>query len=132
MRFDPQDLAAPIAVYTLDNRLICEAEPQGVVAFNDEAAARLHGRARRDWVRGQRMQLDAERRLSLNDLVALDRLSETTSPERPQVVRLVANGRPQPVEDNFSDKFERAVALFDERSRGGVLAFPRKEDGGAP
>lgn len=128
VRFDPQNLAEPVAVYTLDNRLIGEAEPQGVVAFNDEGAARRHAHDRKSWLRGQRLQLEAEKRLGLDDYASLlPRIEPAPAPE-PRAVRLIANGPPRPIVEDISEDFGRGVAWLEQSA---VVPFARKEDGGA-
>lgn len=137
-RFDPEDLTQPLAVYTRDNRLITDrAEAIGDVAFFDQAAARDHGRNRRAYIKAIQESVELERRLSLDDLVALQpRLDEPAAPPVRRVVRMVANGRPQrdpfdehPAEpsSDVAELLERGVQMFAE---GTILPF-RKEEGDA-
>lgn len=128
VRFDPQDLGQAIAVYTADNRFLCEADPLGDVAFVDEAAARTHARARKDYLRAVRDQLDAEQRLTIDDVAALAAKADAQQTPRPKAVRLVANGRPAPaLQDETFEDFGRGIAAFAE---GTLIPFVRKEEGG--
>lgn len=126
VRFDPQDLAQPIAVYTLDNRLLCEAEAIGNVAFADVTAARQHARARKDWMRGVKLQLDADRRMDVQEAAALMPGHVPAPDPEPRTVRMVANGRPRVVDDSYDEDFERGVSVLSER----VVPFGRRGDDG--
>lgn len=114
-RFDPQDLAAPVAVYTPDGRLIAEAEAIGDVRFDDLDAARAHARARGDWLRAQRAALEAERRLDVSDVAALlpRPAPAAAQPDRPAAVRLVAGGRARSAEAFDEAGFSRVIDLMD-------------------
>lgn len=126
VRFDPQDLGAPLAVYSRDNRLICEAEAIGDVAFADVDAARTHARARKDWIRAQREAVEAERRLSITAAAALmPGLDLVPAPEA-KVVRMVANGRPREVAPQTSGEFSAGL----EQLRTDNVHLFRKENGG--
>jgi transposase InsO family protein len=90
VRFDPDDLHAPIAVYTQDGRFVCEAPAIAKTGFRDADAAADHARDKRRWMKGRRDQLESERRLSIDDVAAM--LPKLPAPEpapSPAVVRLV-------------------------------------------
>lgn len=128
-RFDPEDLTQAVAVYTFDNRFIGEADALGDVAFIDAAGARAWGQAKRDYLRATKEQVDAERRLTLDDVVRLmPGMPARSAGPQPKVVRLVANGRSQPEPLEGSEDFGRGVELL---AQGAVLPFARKEEGGA-
>ena len=67
VRFDPEALHEPLHVYALDGSYLGAADCVDNAGFADQAAARAHTRARRDWLRAQQTQLDAERRMGLVD-----------------------------------------------------------------
>jgi len=122
-RFDPEALAEPLAIYTLDGRFVCVAEAIGDVAFNDVTAAQEHARRRGDYLRKQKAALEAGRRLDIADVAAL--LPTASSPEAkpPKITRLVAAGGGSRGGDwGGADDFGRGVALLAE---GTVLPFSR-------
>ncbi len=63
VRFDPQTLHDRVYIYTTDGRFITEAQCIEAAGFNDTEAAREHSRARNQFKRAARTQLDAERRM---------------------------------------------------------------------
>ena len=71
VRFDPAALQADVKVYDLTGRFICAAECIEAVGFADIEAARAHSRARQAWMRGARLQAQAEKRLSIGDVAAM-------------------------------------------------------------
>ncbi|MBY6243515.1 transposase domain-containing protein [Methylosinus sp. Sm6] len=125
VRFDPQNLGTALAVYTLDNRFIAEAQPIGDVRFDDVDKAREHARVRNDYVRKQRDFLEANRRLDIDQVAALLPQPEATPPEPAKVTRLVANGPTRGSDWDGSDDFARGVALMEE---GAVLPFRKRDD----
>ena len=140
IRFDPQDLFAPVAVYAADGRFVAEAECIAATGFNDIAAAREHARKRRLYVRRMREALDLERTLGIDAVAALMPAPEIASPPpAPAVIRLVANGAPRPIpaaeEWNGADSFARGVdRLFGPGSGSGagpsnVVPLNNKEGG---
>ncbi len=130
VRFDPQDLAAGATVYTLDNRLICEAEAISDVPFVDAEAARAHAKRRSDYVRAAKTYAEAERRLSIDELAAMLPTAEAPVPESPRVVRMVAGAR-KPLGDwEGQEAFGRAMRMMEEgRSEdvGSVIPLRRPE-----
>lgn len=132
VRFDPADLAAPVAVYTGDNRLLCEAEAIGDVLFADAEAARTHARARRDFLRHTKGALDAERRLSIEEAAGLMRRAEPAPAPEPRRIRMVAGGRarPAPERPDAADEFRAGLAALSAGDRSADVIPFRKEDGG--
>jgi hypothetical protein len=128
VRFDPQDLKAGVADYTLDGRFVCEAESIADTGFDDIEAAREHARKRQDFIRLQRQTLQAERRLSIDDLASMLPRVDAPTPPAPRTVKLVVNGAPRPEHHNDLEDFGEGVALF---AAGEVVPFTRKEEGGA-
>lgn len=126
VRFDPQNLAAPIAVYTLDNRFVCEAEPIGDVAFNSVDDARAWARINRDRVKAVKAQLEAERRLDTAALAQMLPQPSSETPAAPKVVRLVnTNSRRAASDWDADDDFSRGVAML---ADGQVVPFARHDD----
>lgn len=130
VRFDPDDLFRPVAVYALDGRFIAEAECVEATGFNDMGKAQEHARKLRAWMRAQREMLELERRMSIDDVA---RLLPAPAPEalpQPSVVRLVANGAPrvEPEGEVWSgaETFGRAIRGFGDS----VLPFPKTPEGG--
>ncbi len=71
VRFDPDNLHTPLPVYRRDGALICVARLQEAAGFADTNAAREHAKARNAYIRAQREQLAAEKKLTPKDLVEL-------------------------------------------------------------
>ena len=63
-RFDPQSLHDLVHCYTMDGRYLGEAACVKAAGFNDTQAAREHSRARNQFKRAAREQLDAELRMT--------------------------------------------------------------------
>ncbi len=132
VRFDPQDLTLPIAVYTRDNRFICEAEALGDVAFNDVDAARDHARRRGDFLKAQKAFSAAEQRLDIDELAALLPAAEAPVPESPRVVKIPRFGRGRSAAAVSMDALEGDVfARGVEALSSGVVAFRQRNTDGA-
>ena len=100
-RFDPTRLHEGVHVYTLDGRYICFADCVEDKGFTDRAAGREHNRARRTFIRAQKDQLAAERRMD-----ALDAARYLPgSPEAPRGIPAIA--RSNVVRGEFRDPMER-------------------------
>jgi putative transposase len=95
IRFDPQDLKAQVAVYSLDGRFICEAVNQGEAGFDDMDAAREHGKARKSYIKATKAVLDAQRRLGIEDVAAFSPSVEDEPLIESKVIKMVANGNGQ-------------------------------------
>ena len=134
IRFDPDDLSQPVAVYTHDGRFVCDAERIEASRFDDMEAAQAHARAKRTFLKASRDQLEAERRLGIDDVAALMPAPAPMQPiEAPRVVRMVAGGRQGPGRDEVWDGaagFSRAVRAMADDSDTAILPF-RKEEGAA-
>jgi putative transposase len=90
VRFDPQRLQQDLHVYALDGRYLGAAPCIEAAGFDNVEAARAHNRARAAWMRGQKMMLEAERRLTIRQVAEmLPSAPEPVVPER-KVVRLMA------------------------------------------
>jgi len=86
-RFDPDKLSDPIHVYTLDGRFIATLPQVERVAFNDAASAKSHAQATRAALRTAKAALDAERRLSVEEVAAMQIHAEEPEAPAPTVVR---------------------------------------------
>jgi hypothetical protein len=135
VRFDPQELLAPVAIYTLDGRFVAQADCIEKTGFNDIDAAREHAKKRNAYLRTLREQRDLQITLAVEDLARLLPDPAPASPPRAKVVRLVANGRGRPEIDDSPDPIdpERAAqsfgALLRDFDARGVVPFARKDGG---
>lgn len=71
VRFDPELLQQPLHVYRTDGEYLGAAECIEAVGFLDAGAARRHAQARKAWMRGVKLQLDAERSMNIQDVAAM-------------------------------------------------------------
>ena len=71
VRFDPQALHGSVHLFRLDGNYVCEAPCIAPAGFADVDAARKHGQARAAWMKAQKALLDAEDRLSIRTVAAL-------------------------------------------------------------
>jgi putative transposase len=89
VRFDPDALHDDLRVYRMDGPYLCAAECIEAAGFADATAAREHARRRNSWLKGERMKLDAERKMTIAEVAALlPKVEETPAPP-PKLVRLV-------------------------------------------
>lgn len=70
LRFDPEQLHTCVQVYTLANVYVGEADCIAAVGFADTMAAREHARAKKQYRRAAKQQLDAERRMDAATVAA--------------------------------------------------------------
>jgi transposase InsO family protein len=90
VRFDPQALQEDLQVYRPDGAYLGAAPVIEAAGFNDVDAARRHNEARKHYLKGVRMQLDAERRMTIDQVAALLPKTEAAEPPpAPKVVRMV-------------------------------------------
>lgn len=88
VRFDPDDLSLPVAVYGPDGAFLTEAEPVGLTGFLDVQAAKARGRQEAELRKAVRRQAELEDLLSAAELAALLPDDEPENPiEQPTVVR---------------------------------------------
>ena len=113
VRFDPQNLQDDLHVYALDGHYLGAAECIEAVGFDDVEAARAHAKARKAWMRAQRMQLDAERKLKPEQVAAL---LPQTQPETPPLAKVV-----RPVFGNLALKTRPAADDLPEQSDAEIL-----------
>lgn len=97
-RFDPEDLHAGAHIYDPDGAYLGFAPCQVKVGFFDATEARQHRRAHRDLAKAQKALLEAERRLSPDEIAAqVQRLPGTApapAPEAKVVSARFGVGRP--------------------------------------
>lgn len=88
VRFDPEQMALPAYVYSLDGRLLAQAERQGAGSFDNLSDGREQRKALRDYVRAEKLRAGALRRLEPRDVAAqLQTMDGPEAPEAPKVVR---------------------------------------------
>jgi putative transposase len=115
VRFDPQRLHQPVHVYALDGRFIATAPCIERTGFNDVDQARKHARARSDFLRSQRAQLEAERRMDATDVAQmLPPMAPSNTPD-PSIVRPVFTAplsalAPQPGDAVSQKEFEAGIS----------------------
>jgi hypothetical protein len=78
-RFDPDFLHDGLHVYRLDGGYLGHAPVKDAAGFADAEAAQTHNRARKKWLRGVKMQVEAERQMSPAAVAAL--IPVNTGPE---------------------------------------------------
>lgn len=124
MRFDPENVHTDLGVYAQDGTLICVAELLEAVGFADTDAAREHARARKTFLRATRERLEAERKMSLRELLALQPKTPEHEVPEAKVVRPLFKGnlalaaKPDPdtdAEDQFDADFAKGLRIV--RSR---------------
>lgn len=71
VRFDPQDLTKAVHVYAADGRYVATAARIEKAGFDDVEAARAHAHSRKAWVKAQKTQVEAERRMTALEAAAL-------------------------------------------------------------
>ncbi len=93
VRFDPQGLHEGAWVYTMDGRVIGEAKLLEAAGFNDTEAARAHERARRQRKKAVKAQLEAERRMTAQEVAEMLPAAEAAPAPEAKVIRPF---RPEP------------------------------------
>lgn len=89
VRYDPEDLLAPVHVYSLDSRYLFAAEIEADVAFTDAKSAHKAGKRRREYTQAVK---NAAAALDLRDaaeIAALQAVTEATEMPEPTVIRPV-------------------------------------------
>jgi putative transposase len=131
VRFDPELLQQPLHVYRADGDYLGAAECIEAVGFLDAAAARQHASTRKAWMRGIKMQLEAERSLSIRDVAAMlpDAPGQAPAPT-PKIVRLVAGNtalKPRPA-DPENEQSANDLALIRAAARLHVVRNTDADD----
>ncbi|WP_333827743.1 transposase domain-containing protein [Pararhodobacter sp.] len=112
VRFDPADLHTGVHVYASDNRYLGAAECRQKAGFLSVEEARLHAKARGDWLKAERAALKAHKTLSARELgVDLDAVAPkaTHTPEA-KVVRPMFKAATRPAAPPPQQGFEAAQA----------------------
>ncbi len=131
VRFDPQNLLLPIAVYAPDGRFICEAECAEAVGFNDMDIARTHARNRANYLRHLRELAALYVTMSIDEIVRLNPPPQPPRKPVSKVIKLTANA-PRPRAGEWDDKTTESFgAAMRSLENGAVLPFVRKDEGGA-
>lgn len=101
--YDPENLEADVAVYTLDGRHLCDAEHLGGTAFNDTAAAREWHKYKKRERKAHKIAAENEVRMTALERQAMypDAQADTQIPE-PGIVR-GAFGAARMVDGNLVD-----------------------------
>jgi hypothetical protein len=138
IRFDPDNLHGSIRVYDLKNTLLCEAPCIADAGFDDQEAARLHARRRRDYQKAVAAEKAANAALTaaqLADLLSKGEPATPPAPEpiRPKVTRLSRGNlalKQQPASDDgtFEDSFSRALSRVS--GENAVIQFPKGDRSG--
>ena len=121
VRFDPQNVHDDLAVYAHDGSLICIAELTTAAGFGDTDAARTHAAARNTFLRATRELVQAEKTMSLAQLVALQPKTEP-EPQKPapaRVVRMItgssvalkSKAQIEDENDSYDEAFARGLRL---------------------
>lgn len=133
IRFDPDNLHKPVRVYDLNNALICVADCISDAGFYDAEAARLHSRARKDYVKAVQAQKDATARLSPEKLADIygraKRAEQPAKPvRRPRIPRIVTGNlavkhEPEIMsEEDMEASFSRAMRRI---ASSDIIPFPK-------
>ncbi|MCE3004259.1 MAG: Mu transposase C-terminal domain-containing protein [Xanthomonadaceae bacterium] len=117
VRFDADNLhGGTVQVYTLADQFIGTADCIAAVGFADTQAAKEHSRAKRQWRRAAKQQLEAERRMSAAEVA--DQMPKGETPPMPpaRVIQPVFKPTPSPASEQgeLSDE-ERVTHAFLER-----------------
>jgi transposase InsO family protein len=90
-RFDPADFAAGLHLYSMENAYLGHAPIKVAVGFLTMEEARVHAKARRDWLNAEKAAAAAHKRLTAAELgAALDLAAPPAAP----VIRPVFNAPP--------------------------------------
>ena len=84
--YDPEDLAKPVSVYTLDGRYIAQAEHLADTGFADTATAREWQKNKARKLKAQKKAARAERRMRALEVAAAYPEAEEGTPPEPGVV----------------------------------------------
>ncbi|MEQ8585127.1 MAG: transposase domain-containing protein [Thalassobaculaceae bacterium] len=124
VRYDPADLHGGISVYTRRNEFICEAPCAQAAGFNNSDDARDHTRANKARLKAERQQLEANRRMGLDD--AVSRLATIELPEDPKASVIQPDFTRRPVARAVGDGLEDDTPGFLDRIAGNVTSIADK------
>lgn len=119
VRFDPENLAAPVHVYSLDGRYLCEARQVAAGSFDRAADAHAQGRARRAFVKARRDMAAAAIRLDAAAVArALPEYEPAPIPD-PKVVRPAFGAPARPEQAGKTPDFSEAWVRSARSGAGG-------------
>ncbi|SBW11986.1 transposase [uncultured Alphaproteobacteria bacterium] len=118
-RFDPDFLWDGLEIYRLDGVYLGHADCLAPAGYNDAEAARTQSRARRQWLRGVKMQAEAEVRMSPDAVAALIPPHSPTPAPTGTVVAL-----PRPVHDLRRTPVQTLTPAQEARREAMVHEFP--------
>lgn len=126
VRFDPQNLGASVAVYTLDNRFIATATRLDDVGYNSASDARDTARLQTRLNRNVKEALELTRRIDIADLKRLTPLPEDEAPASPQhkITRLAVGGGRRPTHSLDFDALSAAAS----RATAEIRPFRSRKD----
>jgi len=117
VRFDPDALAEPMHVYATDGRYLGAAEAQEMAGFNSVAAAQERARNWKQYRRATTEAGEAQKRMSLGELVQRLPKMEPAEPPEPKIVTPFRAGntlvQPLPRLDEDEDENPFIAALPD-------------------
>lgn len=123
-RFDPENLAAPVYVYTLDSRFLCEASRLAPGTFNDRSKAQELAGKRRKYIKDRKALADRLLKLDAKDVAAIYAAGEAPAAPPPALTN------PKIVRPAFDVPrdvgTDRAAKFADDWSAGVVALVGRK------
>ena len=140
IRFDPADLWSGIHVYAQDGAYLGHAECRLKVGFFDMDEARIHARARSAWLKAQKAEVEAHRKLTAMELgMQIDSMATTQTPKpEAKVVRaqfgkavpevpVRPSGSP-PIDAGTFERIEASVVANLDAARAGKVPPPAAEE----
>lgn len=89
VKFDPQDLHNKVWVYSPEMIYLGEAECTDKVAFGDKAAGREHDKARKQWVKAQKLAAKAQQTMNAQEAARYLPEFEEEEPLEPKIIELI-------------------------------------------
>lgn len=89
VKFDPQDLHNKVWVYSPEMIYLGEAECTDKVAFGDKAAGREHDKARKQWVKAQKLAAKAQQTMNAQEAARYLPEFEEEEPPEPKIIELI-------------------------------------------
>jgi hypothetical protein len=117
-RFDPENVHQDLGVYAADGTLICLAQLIETTGFADTEAARTHNQARNAFLRATKERMEAERVLSLRELVALQPKTEALEPPEPKIIRPMFGNLAVKMAEDAEDAEEETEIFYENFARG--------------
>ena len=112
VRFDPQSLHDDLHVYAQDGRYLGAAPVIEAVGFDNADAARAHNRARNAFLRGVKMQADAEKRMTIEQVAAALPAAEAPAPLNTKIVRPVFGNTALKPREDLAEQSEAEILLM--------------------